>query len=416
MSLCEICKSIPLGTLPPFPSAATPVAIPEAPQYHHFVLNNNSSSSNNNNNDPPSLGFRYHEDRGGLWQSAAGGCGLCRLVEQQARRLVAVGGTEDAAAAPGRQGPHRAVPNFDLWVTARGGGAGDGFWVLSRCGDADRPDDAVAVVAAVGFCVDKDDPLATVVRGRPVEEVPGETAFGLARDWLAERPEEQSSPPSTLPPRLVDVGDPATDGSTVTIVEPDPGGDNRYIALGYSSPEEPQAARSAPDVGSVLGTKDLPQTFKDAVALTRELGLRHLWIDALCGPHPPGLGDPSYSSSSSSSYSERTAEIYGNAHLTVAAPGAAADGLFVRRRAREYVPIPYPGAAGTPSSTVLAYPLPLWAEVAGLHGELASGPLSQRVRVLSRRVLHFSADQIFFEGDDARFMSEEGLVGPRWRH
>jgi hypothetical protein len=28
--------------------------------------------------------------------------------------------------------------------------------------------------------------------------------------------------------------------------------------------------------------EDLPQTFKDAVALTRNLGIRYLWIDSLC--------------------------------------------------------------------------------------------------------------------------------------
>jgi hypothetical protein len=28
--------------------------------------------------------------------------------------------------------------------------------------------------------------------------------------------------------------------------------------------------------------EDLPQTFQDSVALTRSLGLRYLWIDAIC--------------------------------------------------------------------------------------------------------------------------------------
>lgn len=141
MRLCEICKSIPLGNLPPFPKTATLVATPEAPQqYYRFVIN-----QDNKNDEPPSLGFHYHQDRGGLWQSAAGGCGLCRLVENQARLVTA--SVKDAGATA-------AVPNFDLWVTARRG-AGDGFWVLSGCGDDDRPGKAVVLVAAVGFCVDK---------------------------------------------------------------------------------------------------------------------------------------------------------------------------------------------------------------------------------------------------------------------
>ncbi|KAL8406723.1 hypothetical protein RB596_005271 [Gaeumannomyces avenae] len=408
MSLCEICKSIPLGNLPPFPNSARLFCTPEAPQYHYFALNNNNNNNNDSNgNDPSSPRFRYHEDRGGLWQSAAGGCGLCRLVEQEARRLD--------AAAPA---PRDVMPNFDLWVTARRGtgtgtGTGDGFMVLSRCGDADRSDDAFAVMAAVGLCVEKDDPLATVIRGRPVEMFPGETAFGLARDWLADdtRSEQsRSNSLSTLPPRLIDVGDPATNGGTVTIVEPDPAADYRYIALMYSSPECHSAPR-APDVGAALAIDTLPQTFKDAVTLTRELGLRHLWIDALCGPPPPPPPPPE---DPGRSHSERTADVYKAAHLTVAAPGTAADGLFVPRRAREYVRMPYPGATGAPSGAVLAYLLPLSEEVLELHGKLESGAVARSERVVSRRVLHFSTDQTFFEDHNGRFVSEEGLVGPRW--
>ncbi|KLU84731.1 hypothetical protein MAPG_03770 [Magnaporthiopsis poae ATCC 64411] len=295
MRLCEICKSIPLGNLPPFPKTATLVSTPEAPQHHyHFAIN-----EDNENDEPSSPGFHYHQDRGGLWQSAAGGCGLCRLVENQARLVAA--SIRDAAA--------NAVPNFDLWVTARRG-AGDGFWVLSGCGDDDdRPDKTFVLVAAVGFCVEKDDPLATVFRGRPVEEVPGETAFGLVRDWLAENADIRQQPgqqSATLPPLLIDVGD----GSTVTIVKPEPDGDTRYIALSYprhdddgSSSPTHQAAQSTntPEIaaGSVLETNSLPQTFRDAVSLTRRLGFRHLWVDALCAP---GI--------------TAAAAVYENAHLT----------------------------------------------------------------------------------------------------
>jgi hypothetical protein len=31
-----------------------------------------------------------------------------------------------------------------------------------------------------------------------------------------------------------------------------------------------------------IETKDLPQTFQDAVAVTKELGIRFLWIDSMC--------------------------------------------------------------------------------------------------------------------------------------
>ncbi|KAK3316863.1 heterokaryon incompatibility protein-domain-containing protein, partial [Apodospora peruviana] len=69
----------------------------------------------------------------------------------------------------------------------------------------------------------------------------------------------------------------------------------------------------------------LPKTFQDAVVITRELGVRYLWIDALCIIQ----GDKADWAAESA----RMADVYGNAYLVIAASGAAdpCEGSFSRR-------------------------------------------------------------------------------------
>lgn len=41
----------------------------------------------------------------------------------------------------------------------------------------------------------------------------------------------------------------------------------------------------------IIGMADMPQTFKDAIEITRRFGIRFLWIDALCIVQPEACGD-----------------------------------------------------------------------------------------------------------------------------
>ncbi|KAH9208315.1 heterokaryon incompatibility, partial [Leptodontidium sp. 2 PMI_412] len=68
--------------------------------------------------------------------------------------------------------------------------------------------------------------------------------------------------------------------------------------------------------------KDMPQTFQDAVTITRELGVKYLWIDSLCI-----LQD---SREDWEKESAKMAGVYGNAFLTISASASESSdqGIF----------------------------------------------------------------------------------------
>lgn len=75
----------------------------------------------------------------------------------------------------------------------------------------------------------------------------------------------------------------------------------------------------------------MPKTFRDVVQITRELGLRYLWIDSLCiiqDDHEDRVRE-----------SARMGQVYEGPRLTIAASQAhnSTEGCFL---ARYYVPPP----------------------------------------------------------------------------
>ena len=112
----------------------------------------------------------------------------------------------------------------------------------------------------------------------------------------------------------------------------------RYIALSYCWGSHLWAERSTPiltassleTMKTAIRMTDLPQTIHDAVVITRRLGIRYLWVDALCilqGSDAKAKADWERESS-------RMATTYGNAFLTVAAASARSvhEGIFSDRK------------------------------------------------------------------------------------
>ena len=101
----------------------------------------------------------------------------------------------------------------------------------------------------------------------------------------------------------------------------------------------------------------LPQTFKDAIETTRNLGFRYLWIDALCI-----IQD---SDEDKAKEISKMGDIYNNATLTIAVVGASkvAEG-FLRPKAQISVQIPYRCPDGTMGSVRVApqRTVDLWQE------------------------------------------------------
>jgi hypothetical protein len=147
----------------------------------------------------------------------------------------------------------------------------------------------------------------------------------------------------------------------------------------------------------------LPQTFKDAVAITRKLRIDYLWIDSLC----------IYQDIPSDWQTEAgsMAEVYSRSFCNIAATSArdSSGGCFFDRDQRMVVP----GHIDTPSPELLetqiigppGYIIPkqyrIYAEDFWEQGMMKQ-PLLQRgwvvqERLLASRTIHFSQPQIFWE-------------------
>jgi hypothetical protein len=117
----------------------------------------------------------------------------------------------------------------------------------------------------------------------------GSTAhFEIARRWL-DACESQAIPcrpalSARMPTRLIDVGQEGD--SAVYLWETGPDDVVEWLALSYLWGQQGPFLTTTPAnldrhlSGMKLET--LPATFKDAVLVTRALGHRYIWIDALC--------------------------------------------------------------------------------------------------------------------------------------
>ena len=140
-----------------------------------------------------------------------------------------------------------------------------------------------------------------------------------------------------------------------------------------------------------IPSRELPQTFQDAITVTRRLQIRYLWIDSLCI-----LQD---SPEDWDHESVQMHHVYGNAYVTLAADDSrnSSQGLFRGRHS----------SLATPSIVVSAWkealtqkfiviPRRFWSE------SVAESPLNRRAwvlqeRYLSPRIIHFGETQILWE-------------------
>lgn len=155
---------------------------------------------------------------------------------------------------------------------------------------------------------------------------------------------------------------------------------------------------------------DLPLTFRDAITVARLLGIRYLWIDSLCIIQ---YGDDLKDWHKEASCMEA---VFSNAYFTIAATSAEdSDAGFLARRK----PSRHRSKANErPSSKSLPPYVPINSPTHGplyicstadtFDEDVAGGPLNKRAwvlqeRALSRRTIHFTANQAYFEcGDGVR--------------
>ncbi|UPL01909.1 hypothetical protein LCI18_012843 [Fusarium solani-melongenae] len=212
----------------------------------------------------------------------------------------------------------------------------------------------------------------------------------LVHRWLDEcvnnHPSCGSLHDPVLPTRVLDLGVDAS--ARVSLWEP-MGRRGRYACLSYcwGKSEFTVTTRGNLKDHLELGIelKDLPQTFQDAVEITRELKLRYLWIDALCiiqddDDHEDWKRECG-----------NMASIYRNSYLTIAAAWAtsANAGCFTA---------PDPGVAIGPvvMRKLSHFPFTATPESSADFPILTRGWTFQE-RLLARRVIYFGRQEIVWQ-------------------
>lgn len=129
-----------------------------------------------------------------------------------------------------------------------------------------------------------------VQQQRASPQVATRDAFTSARTWLRECLQTHSSCPKittgTLPTRVLDLNELSEFLDIIRLQETTPGEIGQYIALSYCWGPQGQSIMlkesTLKESKNAIVVRTLPQTLQDAILVSRKLGIRYLWIDALC--------------------------------------------------------------------------------------------------------------------------------------
>lgn len=194
-----------------------------------------------------------------------------------------------------------------------------------------------------------------------------------------------------MPKRLIDLGN--KDGNGNLCLRGDIASTSRYIALSHNW--KFSEAYKTKTLKANLGQRkrcmpqgDLSQTFRDAIAITRWLGVRYLWIDTFCiiqdcdvdwGNQVAKMGS-----------------IYEGAYVTISVQydpnGCAKDGCFLERKSFSEVIQKDP--SGNQFSTFIKHP---YSHDLTKPSALMSRGWCIQERLLSPRILHFRQWEVIFE-------------------
>jgi len=195
-----------------------------------------------------------------------------------------------------------------------------------------------------------------------------------------------------MPTRLIDVG--SSENSRLCLLETckEKPKDSRYIALSHrwgDAAKHPPFKTLQKNLNSFLKEipyDQLPATFKDAVKVTRALGIQYLWIDSICIIQ----GDDGDFSSEAKSMED----VFSCAYFVLAASRATSqhDGFLKDHPKREYITFQR-GAEK---------PFYVCQHVDDFSRDVLEGSLNSRgwvlqERVLARRTVFFTETQTYFE-------------------
>ena len=280
-----------------------------------------------------------------------------------------------------------------------------------------------------------------LISGRPVSSDPAsQECFDVANGWLREcisssqhqfcksTTEELHGAHSPLPTRVIDVGHPNGSQEPRLILASNitSGSSRSYAALSHcwggqpfsqiDGPESPNSVQTSVDENPNKATTSLrplttlkeniedrmknipmsilPRTFRDAVKVTRGLGLRFLWIDSLCI-----IQD---SKSDWENEAAQMADIYKNSYVTIAAessPDSHHGILNERHFGFSPIEVPFISKRHNIQTTMFIRPaLDDWEiSMSEPKSKLCSRAWVLQESLLAPRTLHYGIQQILWE-------------------
>lgn len=377
---------------------------------------------------PTTRQFVLHPNIDSL-RTSAQTCPLCRMICLKLEQYGHITGAENYRAHV--DGTYQLVNDTSVTVSINGHHtAADqkAYQLVFSCGSLKRENNTTykltenATVSWLAVEADETSPAADFITPRPLaKSSSSEQTFRLIKSWITscahghekcqlgytyeelQNAGEVDDEPARLrakyneedvqlPTRLIDVGSFRDD---VRLVEPASSGDRRrYLALshvwGMTKHFKTESTNLDKHRTRIL-FDDLPKTFRDAVLVTRALGLRYLWIDSLCIIQDSPVDWEKEAS--------RMASVYMNAYVTISAAASenSEGGLFFDREPPDCsAQLTYTPPSGTIGLWTIHNKTPSFDQQIR-HTTLASRAWCLQEKQLARRTLHFGSYQVIFE-------------------
>ncbi|KAK4201373.1 heterokaryon incompatibility protein-domain-containing protein [Triangularia verruculosa] len=337
---------------------------------------------------PVSTYYKHHDSISNLEKSAANGCDLCELIIKAFKSCPAERGEkeretwyangckiEGSIFSAARNLEHSeirmaldssyayAFTDDGLELTSGGTGVSDRSPILdilsvqvgaprpmeynSNTSDDERQDYEYELpVVPFRLVVPRDRPVVLenirIGTFQVDSNLRSEENFDLSRSWLKECQQrheccrEIEAP--TLPTRVLDVGTADTKFTTLRVMHSCEAR-GQYVALSHCWGGKIDTLLTAATMDTFMAALPfdiLPANFRDAVTITRKLGIRYLWIDSLCI-----IQD---SREDWEIESKRMAQVYGSATVTISAlvSKASAEGILNTTPNLRPTPTPVP--------------------------------------------------------------------------
>ncbi|KAK3381259.1 heterokaryon incompatibility protein-domain-containing protein [Podospora didyma] len=245
--------------------------------------------------------------------------------------------------------------------------------------------------------------LASQIRKRVVLHPFAEPSIHLIKSWLRDCTEGHAECPgdveeTELPTRVIDLGTHHEHNEPKLLIPK--GMTGAYIALSHCWGSKPALMTTHSNIEELqqgICTSNLPRTFLDAFAVARKLGIRYLWIDCLCITQDDRADWETQARMRSS--------VYERAFLTIASTRSGSGEIpFLRDDAPMFIPDAETFFRGTFNDQQGNFYLKNTAKEphADAAHFISEAPLNKRgwvlqERLLSRRILHFADDQVYWE-------------------